>query len=82
MAKRLKLYVWEDVLTDYTSGVMFALASSVEEARDTILKKESEDTFNKMKAGKPFYHGCVWQGLQGEPSVWETAVGFAVWGGG
>jgi hypothetical protein len=29
----LKLYVWEDVLTDYTSGVMFALAESVEEAR-------------------------------------------------
>jgi hypothetical protein len=31
--RKLKLYVWEDVLTDYTSGVMFALAESEEEPR-------------------------------------------------
>jgi len=29
----MKLYVWDDVLTDYTSGIMFAVAQSLEEAR-------------------------------------------------
>lgn len=29
----MKLYVWYGVLTDYTSGVIFAMASSVESAR-------------------------------------------------
>jgi len=33
---RLRLYVWEGVLTDYTSGVMFALASSPARAREAI----------------------------------------------
>ena len=37
--KKLKLFVWEDVLTDYTSGVMFALAYDVAGARKAILKK-------------------------------------------
>lgn len=38
----LKLYVWEDVLTDYTSGtsgIAFALAESVEQARELIKEK-------------------------------------------
>lgn len=33
---KLKLYVWNDVFCDYTCGVGFALASSVEEARRLI----------------------------------------------
>ena len=65
--KKLKLYVWEDVLTDYTSGVMFALATSADEARSLILKKcdyvPSDD-------------------LAQEPKCIETPEGFAVWGGG
>jgi len=32
MDKELKLYVWDNVLTDYTDGVAFALAYDVEEA--------------------------------------------------
>ena len=32
----LKLYVWTNVLCDYTCGVAFALASSVEEARQLV----------------------------------------------
>ena len=37
----MKLYVWEDVLTDWTSGIMFAIADSVEEARELLLKEDS-----------------------------------------
>ena len=37
--KKLKLFVWENVLRDYTSGVMFALAPNVDTARKMLLKK-------------------------------------------
>jgi hypothetical protein len=39
MAKRYKVFVWDNVLTDYTSGVMFAVARSVEEARTALLRE-------------------------------------------
>jgi hypothetical protein len=40
MAKqKMKLFVWEGVLTDYTDGIMFAVAPTVEEARAAIIKK-------------------------------------------
>ena len=35
----LKLYVWEDVLKDWTSGLVCVLASSQEQARELINKK-------------------------------------------
>ena len=35
----MKLYVWENVLTDYTDGIMFAIAPSVKEAREELLKQ-------------------------------------------
>lgn len=28
-----KLFIWDDVLYDYTAGIMFALADTVEDAR-------------------------------------------------
>ncbi len=65
--QKLKLYVWEDVLTDYTSGVMFALATSADEARSLILK-----TCNCVPSND----------LAQEPTCIETPQGFAVWGGG
>lgn len=67
-AKKLKLFVWEGVLTAYTSGVMFALATNVEDARKQIMKKENGST---VKAD-----------LMSEPLVITKAEGFAVWGGG
>lgn len=42
MKNSLKLFVWEEVLTDYTDGVMFSLASSKEEAIALILNKAKE----------------------------------------
>lgn len=68
-AKKLKLFVWEGVLRDYTSGVMFALAKDKESARQAILKKI--DYSDTAKAD-----------LMGEPIVVSKCEGFAVWGGG
>ncbi len=35
----LKLYVWEGIFTDYTDGLAVALANSVEEARELVIKR-------------------------------------------
>lgn len=66
--RQKKLYVWHDVLSDYTSGVMFALAYSIQEARMAILKENSSCTLKRD--------------LMQEPKVYRKTVGFAVWGGG
>lgn len=63
----LKLYVWEGVLTDYTDGVMFALAVSPEEARKLLLAQCSYLPKEDMDQ---------------EPKVYDTPVAFSLWGGG
>lgn len=67
-SKKLKLFVWEDVLCDYTCGIMFALAPDVETARKILLEKEDS---NLIKSE-----------LMADPDVIETEEGFVVWGGG
>lgn len=67
MAGKLKLYVWEDVLSDYTSGVMFALAPDLETAMRLI--RETKVTAVEDELGKPY-------------KVYDAPVGFALWGGG
>lgn len=64
----MKLYVWEGVLIDYSSGVMFALANSVDEARELIL--------NDCRLGR------VEEDLKGTPDVYTDPIGFTIWGGG
>jgi len=57
----LKLYVWEDVLSDYTSGIAFAYATDPERARELILEKmgyKHEDLSTRpreVKAEEGFY---------------------------
>ncbi len=68
MRKGLKLFVWMNVLTDYTSGIAFALANTEEEARKILLKKEdclANDSSFKDK-----------------PLVYTKKQGFTLWGGG
>ena len=65
--KKLKLYVWENVLTDYTDGVMFALAPDVATARKLILEKCN------------YIPG---EDLIKDPIEITKPAGFAVWGGG
>lgn len=69
VVSRMRLFVWEDCLTDYTSGIMFAVAETVEQARAKLLEKCSY-----IPAGE----------LNCEPDVYDMSesVGFVVWGGG
>jgi hypothetical protein len=72
--KNLKLFVWENVLEDHSSGVMFALAENVGEARKVILNKcikEDGNTSEMLKSD-----------LASEPKVIDNSEGFYVWGGG
>ena len=67
----MKLYVWEDVLQDLTSGIMFAVAESVEEAMAAILRE-----CDYVPASD----------LQSEPAVYDLtntkSLAWVVWGGG
>ena len=38
---KLKLFVWENVLTDYTSGMICTLAENLEQAFDLLYEKDS-----------------------------------------
>ena len=67
--KKMKVFVWEDVLTDYTSGMMVAVAPTVEEARAALLKEcyyIPEGDLNQ----------------QPKELDLSEAVGFVCWGGG
>ena len=63
----LKLFVWTEVLTDYSHGMMVALAHDVEEARALLLEE-----VNYLPADD----------LAREPLVVEEPSAFIVWGGG
>jgi len=66
-AKKLKLFVWENIFHDYTAGMACALANDSEEARQLIAKK--------MGYGP---HGD----LAAQPRIIEQAEGFYVYGAG
>lgn len=69
----MKLYVWEGVLTDYTDGIMFALASSVEEAREQI-----RNAHRKLWNSEPYFEAD----LAKVPDEYDSPVGFYLHGGG
>ena len=46
----MKLYVWRDVLTDWSSGVIVAMAHDVEEARQ--LARQQLETWNHHEVDK------------------------------
>lgn len=66
----MKLFVWEDVLCDWTCGMAFAVAKSVDDARTAIAKREGHATA---------------AALTDKPKVYKldrkSPIGFAVWGG-
>jgi hypothetical protein len=66
--KRLKLFVWRDVLWDAYPGVMFALAPDVETARAMLLEQGGGPTMR-----------CD---LVREPEIYDQEpFALAVWGG-
>ena len=66
MSQRLKLYVWEDVLRDWTAGMVVVLAPSEKEAW-RVLKKEYELEYHQI--------------LGIEPKEVDHPAAFVVWGG-
>lgn len=68
----IKLFVWDDVLSDYTAGVVVALAYSVDEARRIVL------------ASLPFgwEHDIVARAIKDEPKVYTDPVARVLFGGG
>jgi hypothetical protein len=69
----MKLYVWRGIWADYTDGLAFALAHTVDEARALIL------------AGMGYGPEDEWLSKQlftRDPEVYATPYGFGVQGGG
>lgn len=72
--KKLKLFVWENVLNDYTSGIMFALAYDVDHAKKIILR-DAQKKFG-------YKSDSVSIDLQGGYRMVTKPEGFALFGGG
>jgi hypothetical protein len=72
MEKKLRLYVWENVLCDYSSGLAVALAHSAAEARQLLL----------AKIGGQFHILNTVDDLLVEPKIVESPAAFFVYGGG
>lgn len=64
----MKLFVWTEVLTDYTDGIIFALAYSVAEAREVIIR-DKEDWIDVSEI------------FEKEPEIVTSPKGFALYGG-
>ena len=58
-AKKLKLYVWEGVLTDYTDGIAFALAHDVREAKRLLIEQGVDGQFPE-----PYWDGYRLNGVK------------------
>ncbi len=67
--RKLKLFVWENVLQDYTYGIMFALAYDIENARTLIMATNEVNPSH-------YYELLV------APKIYDVPVGYAVSGGG
>lgn len=68
MAKKLRLFVWEGVLNDYSAGIMFALAHDEDEARRLV---------REASANSP----SVVDDSEKKPDVYDAPRGFYLYGG-
>lgn len=68
----IKLFVWRDVLRDYTGGIACAAARTVEEARTAILKAAKDDCQLSTLAG---------QILVNAPEILDVPAGAYISGG-
>lgn len=81
-SRKLKLFVWEGVLTDYTDGVIFALARDVQHARELVCAKEGINPKTGKSLTNSEYTPRVWLDMKKEPQVVTKPEAFLVWGGG
>jgi len=72
----MKLFVWKDVLRDYTSGMMFAVAHDLEEAKAELLRQLSDYEDYDIRADLAKEVQVI--DLEGR----TEPVAFYIWGGG
>lgn len=63
----MRLYIWRDIFCDYTCGIAFCMAHSLEEAFSVMKAKLAPHDFSQ---------------LTGDPEVHDEPFGSHVWGGG
>lgn len=49
----MKLYIWDGVLTDWTSGAIFVVAPTLAEARKAVLAEHDSDSVRADIAARP-----------------------------
>jgi hypothetical protein len=76
-ARIMKLYVWEDVLCSYTCGIAFALAGSLEEAKNLVANH-----YNANFGWKGDEYKIPNFLEEDDPKIFDAPVGYTVWGGG
>lgn len=69
--RRNKLFVWEGVLTDYSSGMAVALAPDLETAYAVLASKVSEYGMSEIRSTTP----TVINSLVGVPQEWHVHGG-------
>ena len=46
---KMKLFVWQGIFTDYTSGIAFAIAPNVEDARRQLMVGNETSDYHKAE---------------------------------
>lgn len=72
MRKKLKLFVWEEIMCDWTCGIAFALAYDADHARELIMERA------RKAYASP---GYVAKAIEGGPYEVTNPEGFLVPGG-
>ena len=71
----MKTFVWNNVLTDWTSGMVVVMADSLEEAQEMACNR----VYGGLKDSKEYKNDILWN----QPVIYENEKGVEyVWGGG
>ena len=73
MSNKLSLYVWPDFQSDYYSGIAFALAHDVDEARELIFNDACKDASYKEES--------IRTDLKRKPKIYDKPIAFSLSGG-
>ena len=79
MNNKLNLYVWDNVLRQYSDGMILVFAKSIEEARNLLMIESwnmTYDEVSKLSENK----GQVWNDIQSEPRIIDKPEVFIRWG--
>jgi hypothetical protein len=76
----MKLFVWDgpNTLCDYSSGIIFAHAETVDEARALALKERGCE----CSPYSPEWPCSMCESLKPDPKVFQGPTAFVKWGGG